>query len=127
MINTKELRLGNFVLDDENDPCQISVLYSEKKIAFEGYDPEDDIVIEFTHKPDVWLTKVINPIPITSCVLTEKCGFISDESGKHWVGDFELYPIGKGFDYEGKVIITSVHQLQNIYYFLNGSELPVNF
>lgn len=71
--------------------------------------------------------EAMQPIPLTSEVLTERCGFLSDSTGKHWVGDFELYPIGKGFDYEGKVLVTSVHQLQNIYYFLNGSELPVNF
>lgn len=118
MITNAEVRFGNFVTLIFENLKEYTVRVVE--INHEGFKGVAEHVF-----PDY--TCKYEPILLTSELLTEKCGFLSDESGKHWIGDFELYPIGKGFDYEGKVLITSVHQLQNIYYFLNGSELPINF
>lgn len=125
MITPQELRIGNIITCNTGKELKV-VKLSETEVEvrplkdpykndgpagilnIDGYDP-------------------LIHIALTSEILTEKCGFLSDESGKHWIGDFILYPIGKGFDYDGKTLVTSVHHLQNLYYFTEGSELPVNF
>ncbi len=118
MIKSAELRFGN-ILQAYADGTFLKVI----EIKEDGH---TTYVIDRSKfpLPDGWQAQAV---PLTSEVLTEKCGFLSDETGKHWIGDFILYPIGKGFDYDGKTLITSVHQLQNVYYFIEGSELPVNF
>lgn len=118
MTTSKELRIGN-ILQAYADGTFLRV--TELTEENEVYSVVDRSKFPL---PDGWQAQ---SIPLTSELLTEKCGFLSDSTGKHWIGDFELYPIGKGFDYEGKVLVTSVHQLQNLYYFNASSELPVNF
>lgn len=118
MITSKELRIGNILKANTGGTFLIVTEITEENQSFSVIDP--------TNFP-LQRGWEAHSVSLTSELLTEKMGFLSDETGKHWIGDFELYPIGKGFDYEGKVLVTSVHQLQNIYYFNEGSELPVNF
>lgn len=118
MITNAEVRFGNFVTLILENLKEYTVKVVE--INHEGFKGVAEHVF-----PDY--TCKYAPITLTSELLTEKCGFLSDESGKHWVGDFELFPVTGGFEHNGKTIVTSVHHLMNIYYFIEGSELPVNF
>lgn len=124
MITPKELRLGNIVLDDKDCHVKVAFVKTPEFIEWDGGDLET-ICIE--HPNGGYYLGDVKPVLLTSEILTTKCGFLSDETGKHWIGDFILYPIGEGFDYDGKKLVTSVHQLMNLYFAIEGSELPVNF
>lgn len=118
MIPSKELRIGNILQAYADGTFLRTIELSEETQVFYVMDRSKHPL------PDGWQAQAV---PLTSELLTEKCGFLSDQTGKHWVGDFELYPVAGGFEHNGKTIITSVHHLMNIYYFIEGSELPVNF
>lgn len=139
MIKPNELRIGNFVFDDENDFCRISALYSTKKIKHEQYE-EEDIQVEYDNDNGIYLTKVINAIPLTPGIL-EKCGFIINMTGTAWWSDNEVLLIGQNGDYfyygewggdsdeptvDEKIQLKSLHQLQNLYFALTGNELDIN-
>jgi hypothetical protein len=64
MIDRKDLRIGSWVFDDENELCQISSLSSDKRDKYEGYFNGEDILIEFPDNESIY-AKVINPIPLT--------------------------------------------------------------
>lgn len=115
MINHKNTRYGNLVM------------YEGRILRLHCISPELPSLDTTEFGIGVVGWNDLKEILLTPEILTEKCGFLSDPTGKHWIGDFELYPVGKGFDYDGKVLVTSVHQLQNLYYSISESELPVNF
>lgn len=131
MVSVNELRRGNWVNDEYRIPmyvCQIfnsSVDLSEDESG-EGY-------INFQQED-------IFHIPLTKELL-EKCGWIWNEE----CNSYEKYPNGDArmnlrqnsvnqsysmFNYVLKANICKniyfLHQLQNIYYVLTQTELPIN-
>ena len=131
MIDQTELRLGNFVYEEENKICQISCLYSKKKIEFEGHDYfDDDYQIEFKDEDGIYLSKVLNPIPINSDILL-KCGFENDlitwSNGICWLtNDSSGTSVFVGtLSVKLPYDIHYLHQLQNLYFSLTGKELEV--
>lgn len=138
MINANELRIGNFVLDNN---IQRKVLGIKK----------DDIgdVLLLDHKSTNRLLKNINSIPLTPEILVA-CGFKKEIRGeeddfdgpeivyhldgvdiydhRECGGNFSYatytrYP-GRGF--KGGRIVDYLHQLQNLYFALTGKELEIN-
>lgn len=109
-MNASELRIGNWVKNLGLD------------VKIEGYG------IAFCAEGKL----VYDPIPLTPEIL-EKCGFGNGNSekanvdlwNKYWIGDFELDNNKECFDYEGKVSIKYLHQLQNLYFALTGEELKI--
>ena len=105
MIQANELRIGNWVYSQMIDgPFQISNLTTD-------YDP------------------LCKPIPLTEEILL-KCGFSSPINGWYTSPNKTLE---FGFNGEGKLIlmdwfleITSLHQLQNLYFALTNTELEIN-
>lgn len=104
MIQATELRIGNWVEED-------------------GYKKQ------FSMYDFPLSTDSINPIPLTPEIL-EKCGFVND-NGWYAIHLWNRNELAKCMDYDGVSInnsyfdyaITSLHQLQNLYYSLTGKEL----
>ena len=149
MIDARELRIGNWVFDDENNLCQISSLMSEKKAYNEGCETQfdtDGICVEYPNMEANYITENINPIPLTAERL-ERFGF--EKSGEYHtmlVGDLisSIYFVVDGVDFsiaiadsissyeDGSRYLTpelkatrNVHQLQNLYFALTGEELEL--
>lgn len=126
-MKLKELRIGNWVFDDENKPCQISLLTSEKRDAYEGEVPE--FQIEYKESENIFVSDVINPIPLTEEWLL-KFGFFSHENRPRPVygnNSFIYFYKQDGIFWSdlmhGTIEIKYVHQLQNLYHALTGKEL----
>jgi hypothetical protein len=121
MIEAKELRQGNWVINSDNEYQQVGVIRSV-------------------------ITKY-NPIPLTSDILS-KCGFKkysyepnytlgddfekSEKCDEYTQGKLCIMDWGKGFilsnsfSFDLRVEIKTLHQLQNLYYALTQTELIVN-
>lgn len=147
MIQARELRIGNFIFDDEG-------LFS-KVIGFTPFDhssrcDEDEgceILIDI-YMPDTVLkeriveSKLASPIPLTPEWL-ERCGFefLPFDKGVSLFDyfkksdNFELFILHKGVkcEYQPGVFyykdenhpIKYLHQLQNLYFTLTGEELQI--
>lgn len=119
MINSNELRIGNYVkLFDTND-CYKIHLVSKKSVQIES-----GLI-----GGEVFKLDNLHPIPLTEEILL-KCGF---ELIKGWYvkGKIELFNINNNyFTTPSKGIISVdiiyLHQLQNLYFALTGQELQVN-
>jgi len=129
-MDSKQLRIGNYVLADY-DEVEVLEVYQEQIRARKLYPLEglDDILI--IHLQNV------HPIPLDAELLV-KCGFVKDgtcfkygevyryyysgESAEKYFWAFNT-PVGwvAKCDYRLKYL----HQLQNLYYVLTGSDLPV--
>lgn len=121
MIKANELRIGNFVLWDNED------IYSIKGIGNNG--------VRFNNDHGQFrLNKRIYPIPLTPEIL-EKAGFEGNRTG------FYHSPNGKPYslylnneqevflyfgDYDTNIKIKHLHHLQNLYFALTGTELEIN-
>lgn len=143
MIPQNELRIGNFVFDDENAECKISCLFSDKKIKYEGYEM-DDFQVEYENNESIYLSSVINPIPLTEEWLV-KFGFKEQIGwykfiGGEWVNSIEVShnDLNKWYCYyrnfnkgtaDDFVLLRNdlkyVHQLQNVYFALSSIELSL--
>jgi hypothetical protein len=122
MIDAKQLRIGNWVFDNFGYPDQITADW------FGAFDMELDNVTENTF------------IPLTYEML-EKCGFVKT-NGFIWntendgiadiydKGGFRIHvEVSRGVFYTTQpksVDYKYVHQLQNLYFALTGTELEIN-
>jgi hypothetical protein len=118
-IDAGELRIGNWIFEegqDDNKPFQIFSIYHEVK----------------NNKVNGLPICLMRPIPLTEDILL-KCGFECYEFDNGEPNQYRfknrLIVIRKGnfVDYGCDVIITSLHQLQNLYFALTGQELQINF
>jgi hypothetical protein len=130
MINEKELRVGNIYLSKRN-----------KDVLVKGIDSINKLVV--IEEPDIdsgkeqpYIFEDLNPVPITRDILL-KLGFKKENGGPetlHRKVDCEKDCAMIVFDHDGCFLkdseynkigkqIEYVHQLQNIYYFLMGTEL----
>ncbi|NTS42761.1 hypothetical protein HRG84_17820 [Flavisolibacter sp. BT320] len=129
MIPSCELRLGNYVLVDQNieQVAMINGTFSATTALADGIESRDDITK--SHR-----LEMLQPVPLTDAVL-KQCNFVYHDYFKFWqliagtdadrsemdndkdytVIDFMRRPVVKK--------LTSLHQLQNIYFMLKGKEL----
>jgi hypothetical protein len=134
-MKANELRIGNWVFDDENIPMQIAKIESEIYTRWNF----NDCSIVLEHKATYYESEIF-PIPITEEILL-KCGFedgvvnifenenfktsIWYHDGWHFQFDEKEW-YGKSSVYLYPAPIDYVHQLQNLYFALTGEELEVN-
>jgi hypothetical protein len=131
MIAEKDLRIGNWVLDDEGQPVQIEVIKSRDFVKYDE-DPEQFI---FLKNGDFGWCREVNGIPLTPEIL-EKAGFEKDQDGifkKHkclfWVemeGGRHFMQIALNYAPLFNAPCAYVHQLQNLFFALTGKELELN-
>ena len=129
MIPSYELRLGNCVLVDQNieQVSMINGTFSATTALANGGGNRDDITKN--HR-----LETLQPVPLTDAVL-QQCNFVYHDYFKFWqlitgtaenrsemnidrdynIIDFMRRPMVKK--------VTSLHQLQNIYFMLKGKEL----
>lgn len=125
MISCYELRIGNYVLVDENlhevssvTSTTVSTLDTEKNEQHEQ---------EAEHS-----SQNIQPVLLTDDIL-QQCGFVYHDYFKFWQliatgirSEMNISPDYEVIDFMRKPILkklTSLHQLQNIYFLLKGREL----
>jgi len=113
MIQANELRIGNWYNQFGNFHQVTPTVIESLSIA-----PETQL----------WF----RPIPLTPDIL-EKCGFeknpIVGQSKKYWykLGELSYNESHEGWWFRGPFIdIQFLHQLQNLYFALTGTELTVN-
>jgi hypothetical protein len=117
MIKANELRIGNLVMDDDDSHDVFNV----EEITKGKSETENMWFINGRWSEDVL------PIPLTHEIL-EKCGFekeedyYSYEGFKLWYNDYNFYHMNS----EMLIHVDYLHQLQNLYFALNGEELAVN-
>lgn len=140
MINPNEIRLGNWVLDDEGSCSKI--------IGFKPYDysvrcDEDEgccILFDRLHKGEWtkgWVTENANlhPIPLTEEILL-KCGFEKvryEKYAHNELNKLRAYPHvmkdGFGIYIMGSYTLPNIkhlHELQNLFFALTGKELEID-
>ena len=124
MISCYELRIGNYVLVDSNLQ-RISAINRTTASTFAGDENDAGIVSE--HNLDN-----IELVPLTDDILRH-CGFVYHDYFKFWQlittgirSEMNLSTDYEVIDFMRKPILkklTSLHQLQNIYFLLKGREL----
>lgn len=136
MINVRELRIGNNVSTGSENAMTVA------QIAFRYGDDTYDIKVARTGTPWIYgyTDAELSPIPLTNEVL-EKCGFKQWEDGITWelnTPNGFIHIVGTAFHLGGEHSCTNMHtflgdhglkclhQLQNLYYSLTGTELTVN-
>jgi len=126
MINANELRIGNMVLDDEDMVVKIEALKSKKYNDWNGGDDYETI---FEKNGESGWASLVFGIPLNEDWLL-KFGFEQDEYKAYWYKQ-DLFYIRIE---EGKLIydhpfhpvdLQFVHQLQNLYFALTGTELEL--
>ena len=130
MIPNNELRIGNFILIDDV-PHKISLINNDSgsaDAAFIGYQNEGS-----THNVSCESTR-IKPAPLTDAAL-QRSGFTYHAYFKFWQkvedigGKRSEMDIDKDYnilDFLRRPLVKSIvslHQLQNIYFFLKGKEI----
>lgn len=123
-MNLQELRIGNYVsmnFDKEGQEYIIPTIVKELS----------EVNCRVLSKGEVFVTHYdnIKPIPLTEDILL-KCGFekrvdnVCNES--HFVlGKFIVRDDFVLCDIDIHVVITTLHQLQNLYFALTGEELNI--
>lgn len=124
MISCYELRIGNYVLADGNLQQVSGVNHTTASTLIEGKN-NGQAVSE--HNLDN-----IEPVPLTGDILRQ-CGFVYHDYFKFWQlittgirSEMNISPDYEVIDFMRKPILkklTSLHQLQNIYFLLKGREL----
>ncbi len=138
MINQTELRIGNYIYDDENVIVKVERIDSTH---YNNWNGEGNPPVLFSINGDIRESDVINPVKLTEEILI-MAGF-EKTTGKR--GDYFFHKVFNGFrlwidnitpNYnvgrksDAKTYwvaggIKSLHQLQNIFYALTASELEV--
>lgn len=137
MIQPTELRLGNYVNVPraEQSPFRIDGFEYISKDGGKIYQNNGTYETSFgtfPFHPLTWEISDLAPIPLTPEIL-EKAGFKHQDILKKvyhknvylW-NRFRIDETGTGKYFYGQLEITSLHQLQNLYFALVGSELTVN-
>lgn len=124
MISCYELRIGNYVLVDSN-LHSISAISRTTASTLEADENNEEVVSE--HSLDN-----IEPVPLTDDIIRQ-CGFAFHNYFKFWQlittgirSEMNISPDYEVIDFMRKPILkklTSLHQLQNIYFLLKGREL----
>lgn len=119
MINANELRIGDIILyDEDNLYCKVLTIDTL------------GMTVDFMKNGEIeWLEyENFSPIPLTPKIL-EKCGFDNYRVGL-WGNTYSLGVIKLLKDKEIYILvdipkceITSLHQLQNLYFALTNTEL----
>ena len=139
-MEAKELRIGNYVYDDEYIIVKVESLTSER---FKKWNDMDETLTFSKSTDDINLySSRIQPIQLTEEILL-KCGFEKDDSGVD-ISDQDYYEwyqkefpvIGvlcqssdKSYIFDENtdtIRIVSLHQLQNLYFAVTGTELEIN-
>lgn len=126
MINANELSIGNWVYDGE---MKRNCMIAEVRLDSVFLDPSPYAGTKLS-----WLM----PIPLTPSIL-EKAGFEKEEDGDGGYYHELLSENGvlfvegnkKGYtdvflDMDDKIRVRCLHQLQNLYFALTGTELTIN-
>lgn len=123
MIDTKDLRLGNYVLERNGYLMKVVAIFDDVAyLDFEG------------NEADVWEEQMedIQPLPLSDELLKD-LGFVKLMNDRFLLYPIELEKIGEDFvlllPKNETVIGTKVvglHHLQNFYYNITGKELEVN-
>lgn len=112
-MNPHELRLGNYILGISNTPEVIELI------------TKDEVD---TDKHDALPINQIEPIELTE-VWLKKLGFKENSFSHVWenkrIGVFDC-EIVKIVNSDIEFLIKYVHQLQNLFYFIEGEELTVS-
>lgn len=142
MIAENELRLGNWVYNDENKPVKMVVIETPEFAEWNGSDCQNMFIEDGNYK-----YSTINPIPLTPEII-ENAGFVKSKTDAAYYVElngpdrhFDL--VQSGADYYPSILqqnemsdeinivslnyIQSVHQLQNLYFALTGKELNITF
>jgi hypothetical protein len=135
-MNAKELRLGNFVFDNENIPMQIAKLETEK---YTNWNSGNTVNAILEKDGQYYESDIMNYIPLTEQWLLDFGFEISYSSNfrlrfdynKNTKFGFDYSHTAdksiEGFRYIGTYIKCDyVHQLQNLYFALCGEELTLN-
>lgn len=135
-MKANELRIGNFVFDDENKPMKVARVETQECTDFNGND-EFNVIIEHIDKNIGYYESKINPIPLTEEWLL-MFGFKNDGNGyyKHKklfspitkISDYAFSPPTSVYflrvgDDKDEPVLKYVHQLQNLYFALTNEEL----
>lgn len=134
MIQANELRIGNWVFDEDNTYAQVETVRSGRFIEWNGMDDEPTTLS--LPNDNAMYGGNINPIPLTPEIL-EKCGFERQGKifefrhknglqiclcwGNIWRNVNNLFE-----DLYDEPIVNHLHQLQNLYFALTGKELTYN-
>jgi len=124
MISCYELRLGNRIL--VNDKLQqVSGITATKIFTIDAEENNELTASEYAQEK-------LEPVALTDELLKE-CGFVFHDYFKFWQlvttgirSEMDLSPDYEVIDFMRKPILkklTSLHQLQNIYFMLKGREL----
>jgi len=125
MIRSNELRIGNYVLCEGRIERLAMINNKTSAVDIESNDVAQNGEIKFSN---------IHPVSLTDDILSQ-CGFIYNDYFKFWqlVNGKEELRSEMDIDRDYNVIdftrrllvkkVTSLHQLQNIYFMLKGQEL----
>lgn len=123
MISCYELRIGNYVLVDESLQ-RIAAINRTTASTLEAEENNENVS---EHNLDN-----IEPVPLTDDII-KQCGFAFHDYFKFWQlittgirSEMNISPDYEVIDFMRKPILnklTSLHQLQNIYFLLKGREL----
>ena len=125
MISCYELRLGNRVLVDKNLQ-QVSMITGTAVFTSDAEEGHEQVASEYRFEQ-------IEPVPLTDHVL-KQCGFIYHDYFKFWqlktgiTSEMDIDSDYDVIDFMRRPIIkkmTSLHQLQNVYFMLKGRELTL--
>ena len=124
MISCYELRIGNCVFVDETLQ-EVSGITSTTVSTFDPENNKEEYAVEHS-------LQNIQPVLLTNDIL-KQCGFIYHDYFKFWQlittgirSEMNISPDYEVIDFMRKPILkklTSLHQLQNIYFLLKGREL----
>ena len=140
MIRVNELRIGNIIQDTRHPERQCTVFRLTSGIDF-------NITYQYDKSRELSYSKensdALQSIPLTEDWLL-KFGFSQvfitdpqepDAESKYWIGDFELFEVLNQFVFYcfdmnrdciyKALTISSVHQLQNLYFAIYGKELTI--
>lgn len=129
MVSCNEVRLGNFILVDKKIKM-ITIINNDPSLAgapMIGFDDEENNIVSCN-------SEAVEPVPLTDAVLRQ-CGFVFHDYFHFW----QLTTITKGVQSETDIDadynlidflrrpivkkISTLHQLQNLFYAIKGIEL----
>ena len=124
MIHNNELRLGNYVLVNEN--LHEVIVITGTSVSTVSLEDRDDVV------SSEYELESIQPAPLSDDVL-KRCGFVYHDYFKFWQlittgirSEMNINPDYEVIDFMRKPILKKlnfIHQLQNVYFMLKGREL----